>query len=298
MAQTAAALAASELSLPCGHIHTITISMQSNSGSEGWMEPGFVLQADGCEVAAAWSACFTTILRAQVSNLKLRGGNPQREAHLESTLHTTYALIYEFSGLYRDAETKLMFVYTFTVYCEHDRPVQLSSPFLSPANEPEDESLNGYPQASQDPPPMEYRGSGQHSQNILHPGLDEDLCSPTPDDHTHLRVIEDETNGSPPASPQYNNYTIHGPALPEDDPEQLYDNWGGELAGLNTSRSESPASDLSDTDASNSDSEDPSDWDTSWDGFYRPGGLGSTDEQVKTRSIRDEKTHALEAGRS
>lgn len=31
-------------------------------------------------------------------------------------------------------------------------------------------------------------------------------------------------------TPPYNFYTTHGPALPEDDPEQLYDNWGGELA--------------------------------------------------------------------
>ncbi|KAL7285971.1 hypothetical protein ACG7TL_001086 [Trametes sanguinea] len=129
---------------------------------------------------------------------------------------------------------------------EYDRPDQFSSPFHSALDEFPDNMNIGYDDSTANiPVPF-------HSDEHLE-------ARPDPDD-----LVPDANPSALNPSP-YDASTIHGPALPEDAPEQLYDNWGGEL-----SISPQPADSSVDEDRSTEYSSDDEGWDEG------PNGIAST----------------------
>lgn len=143
---------------------------------------------------------------------------------------------------------------------EHDRPTQLSSPLAAPMEpdagdtlDVEETMLN----ASRSP-----LGSALYG-DVEAEGFRE--VTPLSD-----IVPAYESNQ---LSSIYDVHTVHGPALPEDNPEQLYDNWGSEVAQVGEEENDRDDSDLSDD--TDSESED-----AVWDGYQRVIRPGEGTAQV------------------
>lgn len=84
---------------------------------------------------------------------------------------------------------------------------------------------------------------------------------------------------------EYSVGTIHGPSLPGDDPEQIYDNWGGELAEWG---GEPEGFDIEDTGSDDSTGSEGM-LESESEGWVVPGGTRELDDN---RHVRDASRHA------
>ena len=73
----------------------------------------------------------------------------------------------------------------------------------------------------------------------------------------------------------YDPATIHGPTLPTDEPDQLYDDWGGELGYYEANQASNPE------DADDIDAEEDQ-----WSGF-QPGKTSQSQDQTQTGPLED-----------
>ncbi|KAI0669224.1 hypothetical protein C8Q78DRAFT_1042302 [Trametes maxima] len=151
----------------------------------------------------------------------------------------------------------------------HDRPDEFSSPFHTSTEVEDIEDINddttgSYEDLREVHSFSSWRSSGegppQASTEDL--GVHSDFAAlPPPED-----LVQDGVSVF--HSPVYDSYTVHGPALVDDSPDQLYDNWGGELA---IAESVSDDSDLLADDLDAMDLEGPTmDPEDSWQGYCRP----------------------------
>ncbi|KAJ2978625.1 hypothetical protein NUW54_g11259 [Trametes sanguinea] len=136
---------------------------------------------------------------------------------------------------------------------EHDRPDRFATMGGTGSPQTEPQAVDPLVASSQ----ARHDGPFESSQYILEqhapdPTSSSDDEAIPPDD-----IVPEQ---QPHLSSLYDSHTVHGPALLEDDPEQLYDNWGGAAAILVEIES-----DVSETEGSSDSEGDDSDEEGMWE---------------------------------